>query len=126
MMLNWLKRTFGRGSKVDHLIRALPNPSEILRNADAWARVLKDWGDRGAAWEPQDSRLLEVVRQSADALNLVGPFIGAQGTDKLAAITEQVRLAIATVGIADQMFDSFWASKGRPILEAYLSARRQA
>ncbi len=123
-MFERLAKLFGRGSKADKLIRALPNPSRILANADAWAETLRSWGDKGAAWEPQDSRLLEVVKQTADALNVVAPFVGAVGADKLAAITEQVRLAVATVGLADAMFDSWWAGKGRPILESYLSARR--
>lgn len=124
-MIAWLKRTFGRGSKVDKLVRALPNPATILRRADAWAEVLREWGDAGARWEPEDSRLLAIVKDTADALNIIGPIVGADGADKLNALTDQVRLAVATIGYADDVFDAFWASKGRPILEAYLERARR-
>ena len=86
--------------------------------------MLKDWGDAGLAWEPQDSRLLAVVKDTADALDVAGGFIGAGGSDKLSAITEQVRIAIATIGFADDAFDAFWEKKGRAILEDYLTRSR--
>lgn len=119
-----IKATFSRGSRADKLIRAIPNPSTILRRLDTWAEVLKDWGDAGLAWEPQDSRLLAVVKDTADALDVAGGFIGAGGSDKLSAITEQVRIAIATIGFADDAFDAFWEKKGRAILEDYLVRSR--
>lgn len=123
-MIEWLKRKFGRGSKVDKLIRAIPNPSEILRRADAWASVLHRAGEAGLHWEPQDSRLLQVVKDGADALDLLGPMVGAEGSEKLAALTRQVRVAAATINMADDLFDAWWLTKGRPILEQYLGARR--
>lgn len=124
-MFDILKAKFGRNSKLDKLIRAIPNPSTIMRRADAWATVLQLWGDTGAAWEPQDSRLLSIIKDTADALDVAGGLLGSDGAAKLHAITEQVRLAIATIGMADDAFDLFWARKGRPILEDYLLRSRK-
>lgn len=124
-MFNFLRLKFGKGSKADQLIRAIPNPSTIMRRADAWATVLKLWGDTGAAWEPQDSRLLAIIKDTADALDVAGGLLGSDGASKLHAITEQVRLAIATIGMADDAFDLFWSRKGRPILEDYLLRSRK-
>lgn len=124
--LNWFRAggIFGRGSTTDKLIRALPNPSTILRNTDAWARVLSSWGEAGVRWEPEDSRLLAIVKDTADALNLVGPLLGASGAEKLAALAAQVRMGAAAIGMADDAFDTFWINKGRKILESYLVLRK--
>lgn len=123
-MIEWLKAKLGRGSKVDRLIRALPNPSQILRRTDAWADTLHRMGQAGLQWEPTDSRLLQVVKDGADALDLLGPMAGATGADKLQALTRQVRVAAAAINMADEVFDAWWVTKGRPILEQYLEVRR--
>jgi len=124
-MFNFLRLKFGKGSRADQLIRAIPNPATILRRLDAWDQVLLEWGDAGLAWEPKQSRVLQVIKDTADALDVAGGFVGAEGADKLHAITEQVRLAIATIGAADDTFDAFWANKGRAMLEAYLVRSRK-
>jgi len=123
-MIAWFKKHFGRGSKVDKLVRALPNPQDILRRADAWAAVLHRFGETGLQWEPTDSRLLQVVKDGADALDMVGPMVGAVGADKLQALTRQVRLAAQAINIADDLFDAWWVTNGRPVLEDYLERRR--
>ena len=123
-MIEWFKYTFGRGSKVDKLIRAIPNPSTLLRRADAWADVLHRFGEAGLHWEPTDSRLLQVVKDGADALDLIAPMAGATGSDKLQALTRQVRLAARGIDMADDLFDAWWTTKGRPVLEGYLERRR--
>lgn len=124
-MIEWLQRKLGRGSKVDKLIRAIPDPSEILRRADAWVNVLHRAGEAGFRWDPADSRLLQVVRDGADALDLLGPLVGARGSEKLAVLTRQVRVAAAVIDMTDDVFDTWWVSKGRPILEQYLEACRR-
>lgn len=125
-MFDWIKRKFGRGSKVDMLVRALPNPSTIMRNAGHWSQLTRDWGDRLAAWEPQESALLDVIRATADAADLIGPMIGddVAGADKRAALVAQLRIAAAGVGIADEAFDRFWLYKARPLLDAYIARLR--
>ena len=121
-MFNWLKINVGKfNDKVKKLLGSLPDIGTVLRRADAWANTLKEWGDAGAAWEAKDSRLLQVVKDTADALNVAGPFIGASGADKLEALRRHVHLAAVTIGLMDDAFDAFWLTKGRPILESYLA-----
>lgn len=125
-MIDWIKRKFGRGSKVDMLIRALPNPDTIMRGAKHWSELTRDWGDRLTAWEPQESALLDVIRATADAADLLGPMIGNDviGSTKRAAMIAQLRVAAAGVGIADEAFDRFWLYKARPLLDAYITRLR--
>lgn len=121
-MFDWLKVKVGKiNDKIKKLLGALPDISTVLRRADAWANTLKEWGDAGAAWEAKDSRLLQIVKDGADALNVAAPFIGARGADKLEALRRHVHLAAITIGLMDDAFDKFWLEKGRPILEAYLA-----
>lgn len=124
--LSWFKRggVFGRGSKVDALVRALPNAETVMRNTDAWALVLMRWGEAGVKWEPEDSRLIQLIKDSADALNIVGPLLDAEGKEKLAALTAKVRMGAKLVGMFDDAFDAWFAAKGGPLLEDYLAARR--
>lgn len=124
-MIEWLKQKFGRGSRTDRMIRALPNPSRILRNADAWTSACIAMGDSIKAWEPQESRLLIVIRELADAADVAGVLLGASGNEKHASVSEQVRLGLATIGLADDAFDAFWTNKGRPLLERYLELRKR-
>lgn len=124
-MIDWLKRTFGRGSKADQMIRALPNPERILRNADAWNRTLTALGDALETWEPQESRLIGVIKDLADAADVAGSLLGANGGDKHAGVAEKVRLGLIGLSMADDMFDAFWSTKGRPVLEAYLAMRER-
>lgn len=125
-MLDWIKRKFGKGSKADLLIRALPNPDTIMRNAKHWSELTRDWGDSLSAWEPQESALLDVIRATADAADLIGPMIGGDviGSTKRAALIAQLRMAAAGVGIADEAFDRFWLYKARPLLDAYIARLR--
>jgi len=121
-MFNWLKINVGKiNDKIKKLLGALPDIGTVFRRADAWASTLKEWGDAGHAWEAKDSRLLQVVKDGADALNVAAPFIGAKGADKLEALRRHVHLAAVTIGVMDDAFDAFWENKGRPILEAYLA-----
>lgn len=123
-MIEWIRQTFGRGSRADRMIRALPNPSRILRNTDAWTRTLVALGDSIETWEPHESRLLTIIKDLADAADVAGALIGASGDEKHASVSEQVRLGLATVGLADDAFDAFWRNKGRPVLESYLTLRK--
>lgn len=125
-MFAWFKKTFGRGSKVDAMIRALPNLDRVLAGARAWADTTRDLGDALAAWEPQEGLLVDVIRTLADAGDLLGPMVdgGATGSEKLAAMTAKMRMAAMAVGMADHAFDSFWLNKGRPLLEAYIARLR--
>jgi hypothetical protein len=124
-MIAWLKKMFGRGSKVDLLVRALPNPPRIRASALAWAETLKEFGDLVARWEPEDSVLLDATRQLADAADLFGPMIdGVRGADKLSALVSKLRVVAAGVGMADESFDAFWRTKGRLILETYIEKLR--
>lgn len=121
-MFDILKAKFGRGSKIDKLIRRLPNPNRALAAADHWSALVRDWGDRLAAWEPQESRLLTVIRDTANTIDLLDNSLpGAQKRDALFA---QLRMAAATIGIADAAFDKFWAEKARPLLDAYIGRLR--
>lgn len=121
-MFDWLKVKVGKFSdKVKKLLGALPDIGTVLRRADAWANTMKEWGDAGAAWEAKDSRLLQVIKDTADALQVAAPFIGAAGADKLEALRRHTHLAAITLGLMDDAFDKFWLENGRPILEAYLS-----
>lgn len=125
-MIEWLKSKFGRGSKTDKLIRALPNPSRILRNADAWNRTLISLGDSIETWEPQESRMLSVIKDLADAADVAGMLIGVDGSDKHAGVAEKVRIGLQLINASDDVFDAFWTNKGRPVLETYLALRRRA
>lgn len=121
-MFDWLKIKVGKiNDKIKKLLGALPDIGTVFRRADAWANTLREWGDAGAAWEPQDSRLLQIVKDGADALNVAAPFVGAKGADKLEALRRHVHLAAAAIGLMDDAFDAFWTTKARPILEAYLA-----
>ncbi len=124
-MIAWLKKMFGRGSKTDLLIRALPNPPRIKASALAWAEAINEAGDAVARWEPQDSVLLDSLRQLADAADLFGPMIdGVVGADKRSALVTQLRVVAASVGVADEAFDAFWLTKGDRILETYIAKLR--
>ena len=124
-MIAWLKKTFGRRSKVDLLIRALPNPKRIRAGALVWAEATKAIGDRAERWEPEDSLILDSLRQLADAADLLGPMVdGVVGADKRAALVSQLRLVATTFGVVDAAFDAFWDTKGAPILEHYIERLR--
>ena len=82
-MIAWFKKWFGRGSKVDLLVRALPNPPRVRAGVLAWAEATKAIGDRAGRWEPEDSLILDSLRQLADAADLLGPMVdGVVGADK--------------------------------------------
>lgn len=123
-MFAWFRERFGRGSRVDQLIRALPNPGRIIAGADAWAQTLIEWGDRIAAWEPQESELIDVIRSTADALDLLGPMLGGRGDEKREALKAALRNAASSAGIADEAYDLAWRQKFRPLLEAYIARLR--
>ena len=121
-MFNYLKAKFGRGSKIDKLIRRLPNSKRVLAAADRWAELTRDWGDRLAAWEPQEARLLTVIRDTANTIDLLDNSL--PGAEKRDALFAQLRMAAAAVGIGDAAFDKFWAQKARPLLDAYIARIR--
>ena len=73
----------------------------------------------------RESRLLVVIRELADAADVAGVLLGASGNEKHASVSEQVRLGLATIGLADDAFDAFWTNKGRPLLERYLELRKR-
>lgn len=123
-MFAWFRERFGRGSRVDQLIRALPNPGRIIAGADAWAQTLIEWGDQIAAWEPQESNLVDVIQATADALDVLGGLIGSKGEEKREALKAALRRAAAVAGIADAAFDSAWEVKFRPLLESYIARLR--
>ncbi len=126
-MIAWLKKTFGRRSRVDLLIRALPNPPRVRAGVLAWAEVVKEFGDVIKSWEPEDSLIIDSMRQLADAADLMGPMIdGAVGAEKRIALVGQLRLVAGSFGVADAAFDAFWDSKGAPILERYIERLRAA
>lgn len=99
-MFAWLKERFGRGSSVDQLIRALPNPGRIIAGADAWAQTTIEWGDRIAAWEPQESNLVDVIQATADALDVLGGLMGGKGAEKREALKAALRRAAASRSVA--------------------------
>lgn len=123
-MFDWIKRTFGRGSRVDQLIRALPNPDRLVAGADAWGATILAWGDKIEAWEPQESKLIDVIRSTADALDLLGPMLGGRGDEKREALKAALRNAASSAGIADEAYDLAWRQKFRPLLEAYIARLR--
>ena len=123
-MFDWFKRKFGKGSRVDQLIRALPNPERLVAGADAWGQTVLDWGDRIEAWEPQESKLIDVIRSTADALDLLGPMLRGRGDEKREALKAALRNAASSAGIADEAYDLAWRQKFRPLLEAYIARLR--
>ena len=123
-MFAWFRERFGRGSRVDQLIRALPNPGRIIAGADAWAQTTIEWGDRIAAWEPQESNLVDVIQATADALDVLGGLMGGKGAEKREALKAALRRAAAAAGIADAAFDTAWEVKFRPLLESYIARLR--
>lgn len=124
-MIAWFKKWLGRGSKVDLLVRALPNPPRVRAGALAWAQTVKDIGDRAGRWEPEDSLLVDSLRQLADAADLLGPMVdSAVGAEKRIALVQQLRLVATSLGVADAAFDAFWDTKGAPILERYIERLR--
>lgn len=124
-MIAWFKKWFGRGSRVDLLVRALPNPQRVRAGVLVWAEVTKEIGDRAARWEPEDSLLIDSMRQLADAADLLGPMIdGTVGADKRIALVRQLRLVAGSFGVVDAAFDAFWDTKGAPILERYIERLR--
>lgn len=126
-MIAWFKKWFGRGSPIDLLIRALPNPHRVRAGVLAWAEVTKEFGDEIERWEPEDSLLLDSLRQLADAADLMGSLVdGVVGADKRIALVRQLRLVAGSFGVVDAAFDAFWDSKGAPILERYIERLRAA
>ena len=123
-MFDWFKRKFGKGSRVDQLIRALPNPERLVAGADAWGQTVLDWGDRIEAWEPQESNLVDVIQATADALDVLGGLMGGKGAEKREALKAALRRAAAAAGIADAAFDTAWEVKFRPLLESYIARLR--
>lgn len=125
-MIAWFKRMFGRGSKVDLLIRALPNPDRIRYGLTVWAETLREFGDRGQRWEASESTLVEMIRTVADAADWIGPMVGDDiiGDDKRAALIAKLRYAATAMGLADEAFDAFWLTTGRPILDRYIERLR--
>lgn len=124
-MIAWFKKWLGRGSKVDLLVRALPNPPRVRAGVLAWAEATKAIGDRAGRWEPEDSLILDSLRQLADAADLLGPMVdGVVGADKRAALVSQLRLVATTFGVVDAAFDAFWDAKGSPVLEQYIARLR--
>lgn len=125
-MFAWFKRTFGKGSRIDALVRALPNPDRIIAGADAWASTLVEWGDKIESWDAAESRLVDVIRATADAADWAGPLIGGDiiGDDKRIALSANLRRAAAALGIADSAYDLAWRTKFRPLLESYIEKLR--
>lgn len=131
-MANWFKKYFGRGSKIDRLIRALPNPDEIRDKLEAWRDAvalnlerLRSAGDQLQGWSSNDSVLLDAVRSGADVLDGAGGLLGATGAEKREALTAQLRKTAAVIGIADQAFDAWWEHIGRPVLDLYIAKLRK-
>lgn len=143
--MNWwanLKRLMGRGSKADAIVRALPNPETMMRNAMAWKLTLRRLGERaldgldvvaGAAntagdalyaWQPHKSELLQVIKDTVDGAGIVGSLIGAVGSDKKEALRMQVKATIVLIGLGDAAFDVFWSTVGDRAIEMYVEYRR--
>jgi len=124
-MITWLKKWLGRGSKVDLLVRALPNPPRVRAGVLAWAEATKEFGEYVERWEPEDSLLIDSLRQLADAADLLGPMVdGVVGADKRIALVRQLRMVASSFGVVDAAFDAFWDAKGSPILERYIQRLR--
>lgn len=113
---------FGKGSKIDQLIRRLPNPDRAVAAADHWAALVRDWGDRLATWTPQESRLLNIIRDTANTIDLLDNAL--PGASKRDVLFAQLRAAASAVGMADAAFDVFWTGKARPVLDAYIGRVR--
>lgn len=124
-MIAWFKKWLGRGSKVDLLVRALPNPPRVRAGVLAWAEATKEFGEYVERWEPEDSLLIDSLRQLADAADLLGPMVdGVVGADKRIALVRQLRMVASSFGVVDAAFDAFWDAKGSPILERYIQRLR--
>lgn len=124
-MFAWFKRTFGKGSRVDRLIRALPNPDRIAAGIEAKASLFRDWGDKFAAWDAAESQLVHVLVATADANDWAGSLIdGVVGDDKRQALSVVLRRAASSLGIIDKSFDLAWEKKLRPVLDDYIARLR--
>lgn len=98
---------------------ALPSAEEIIASTDAAAQVALEFGDRIAALEPQDSRLLSALIASASLLDFVAPVAGIGG-DKERALIAKVREIGRYIGLVDERTDAFWHSIGRQVLVRYI------
>lgn len=125
-MIEWFKKHFGRRSKVDMLIRALPDPRQLATRTRLWAETLRDFGDAAERWEPEESILVGSIKDLADAADLFGPMIddALGGDDKRIALVAKLRYVAVGLGMADDVFDAFWTSKGRPRLDRYIARVR--
>lgn len=146
--MNWLKRIWpwGRKTKAEAIVSALPDPKRVMHNAMAWRLTLRRLGERamegaldgldvvvGAvdtagdalyAWQPHKSELLQVIKDGVDGAGIVGALIGASGHEKKEALRLQVKAAIYVIGLTDAAFDVFWRSVGDRAVEMYVEYRR--
>lgn len=130
-MFAWLKKHFGRGSKVDQLIRALPNPDEMRDRLESWRDALassleklRSAGNRFEDWSAEESVLLDALRGGADVLDGAGHYFGASGEEKRAALISQLRRTASVIGMVDVAFDTWWNAIGRPVLDDYIARLR--
>lgn len=113
---DWARLRYGQ---VRRLFEALPSAEEIIASTDAAAQVALEFGDRIAALEPQDSRLLSALIASASLLDFVAPVAGIGG-DKERALIAKVREIGRYIGLVDERTDAFWHSIGRQVLVRYI------
>lgn len=108
----------GAKGRVRALFRELPPASAIVAETQAWAETAVELGDVFARLEPEDSKLLAVVRNGAQLLEFVAPISGL-GSDKERALLAKVREATRLIGWADAVSDAWWERVGRPVLVKY-------
>ena len=115
-IMGWWKSAVTRAREA---LDRLPPIDVLWRERRAYASALIALGDKAAALEPEALADLDLVRYAARAIEFAaGSEI--RGADKAQLVLDQVRKAWGVAGIADSVFDSWWAEIARPFLDAYV------
>lgn len=113
-------RTWFRGvvARVRAKLAELPTLEEAWSQRRVIAAALRKLGDRVAALEPEQIAELEWVARAAQLAQIASERkLG--NAEKREQVLAAVRMAWTAAGIADRVFDSWWAEWGDPFLAQF-------
>lgn len=111
----------GKRSRVRDLLAELPDPTQILAEANAWHSALTFLGNRIKDWEPDDTRVAQFIRENAQLIEFATGAVRGLGGVKAEAVMQAVRAGWRALNKADDAFDTWWSAKGKPLLDDYVT-----
>jgi hypothetical protein len=108
-------------SRVRDLLAELPDPRQILAEANAWHSALTFLGNRIHDWEPEDTRVAQFIRENAQLVEIATGAVRGLGGAKAEAVMQAVRAGWRALDKADDAFDAWWEAKGKPLLDDYVT-----